>query len=382
MKKKIKTIVIFGTRPEAIKVAPLIERIKRNKNFVLKTAVTGQHRKMLDQVLEIFKLKPEYDLNIMTHEQTLNGIAWNAIKKLEKVFGKEKPDLVLVQGDTTTTAAASLAAFYSGTAVGHIEAGLRTYDRYSPYPEEINRRITDLVTEYYFAPTAGNKNNLLNEGVDEKKIYVTGNTVIDALFEVAGKKLQPENKKLGEITSERLILVTAHRRESHGKPLENIFKAVKRLSKTFPGAAFVFPVHLNPNVKIAADKYLSDSANVFLIPPVSYSDMVWLLKNCYICLTDSGGLQEEAPSLGVPVGVLREKTERPEAVHAGTVKMLGTDTELIFNWTQSLLQNKKQYEKFSKAVNPYGDGRASERIISAIEYNYKLKKEKPSQWKM
>lgn len=383
VKNKIKIMGVFGTRPEAIKMAPLINGLKDNKNFTLKTVVTAQHRKMLDQVLNFFNIKPDYDLNIMIHSQPLHTVISKCVKGLRGIYEKENPDLVLVHGDTATTLASSLAAYYSRIAVGHVEAGLRSYDVFNPFPEEQNRRLTDSLSTFHFAPTGGNRENLLKENISKENIFVTGNTVIDALLQTAKRKLVPENRVLSRLDPlKKVVLVTAHRRENFGSPLREICRGLMKLSREFKDVDFVYPLHLNPNVKQPVERLLSKSKNIFLIPPVSYPDMVWLLKRCCFCFTDSGGIQEEAPALGKPVLVLRKVTERPEAVRAGTVKVIGTDTGKIYNWGYRFLTDIKTYEKFSKAANPYGDGKASARIIDIIEYKFGFKKEKPGQWKM
>ncbi|MFC2061527.1 non-hydrolyzing UDP-N-acetylglucosamine 2-epimerase [Elusimicrobiota bacterium] len=381
MKKKI--IAVFGTRPEAIKMAPVVNELKKRKNLSLKIVVTAQHRKMLDQVLELFKIKPDYDLNIMIESQTLHSITSKCIEGLKKILLKEKPDLVLVHGDTTTTMASSLASFYCKIPVGHVEAGLRSFDPYNPFPEELNRKLTDSVSLYHFAPTEGNCTNLINEGFSRKSIYITGNTVIDTLLETAKKDIQPSLKALRKLDLlKKIILITAHRRENLGKPLKDICMGLKKLSKTYKDVLFVYPVHLNPKVKKTVKAILSEQKNIILIPPVSYSDMVWLMGKCYFCFTDSGGIQEEAPSLGKPVLVLRKVTERPEAVKAGTVKVIGTETKDIYAWGSKLLEDKRLYKKFSKSVNPYGDGKASKRIADIIEYIYGFKTAGFREWKI
>ncbi len=378
-----KIVIVFGTRPEAIKMAPVVNGLKKNKNFILKTVVTGQHRKMLDQALAFFNIKPDYDLNIMLSSQSLHMVISKCITGLRDIYEKEKPDIVLVHGDTTTTLGAALASYYSSIPVGHVEAGLRSLDVFNPFPEEQNRRLTDALCTYHFAPTLKNKENLLKENICKKNIFVTGNTVIDILLETARKKIKPENKILRNIVpSRKVVLVTAHRRENFGNPLKEICRGLKKLSEEFKDVDFIYPLHLNPNVKEPVEKLLKKSKNFMLIPPVSYPDMVWLMKRCYFCFTDSGGIQEEAPSLGKPVFVLRKVTERPEAVASGTVKVIGTDSNRIYKWGKKLLTDNKVYENFSKAVNPYGDGNASKRIINIIEYKFDFIKKKPREWKM
>ena len=383
MSVPIPIIAVFGTRPEALKMAPVIARLKNNKKFNLKTVITAQHRKMLDNVLSLFEIKPNYDLNIMTDNQSLHRIAAKSLSGLKKILDEEKPNMVLVQGDTTTALAASLASCYSRVPVGHIEAGLRSYDNDNPFPEEQNRRVIDCLSSFHFAPTVRNKQNLIKENIPKENIFVTGNTVIDILLETASQNLSPSCKKLRQIKPyEKVVLITVHRRENFGRPLKDIFRGILKLSSRFNEVQFIYPVHPNPNVKETALKMLKGHRNILLLPPVQYSDMVWLLKRCYFCLTDSGGLQEEAPSLGKPVGVLRKVTERPEAVEAGTVEVIGTSSDRIYQWGQRLMQDKSLYKKFSKAVNPYGDGNASKRIVAIIEYKFGLRKKKPGQWKI
>ncbi|MBN2406542.1 MAG: UDP-N-acetylglucosamine 2-epimerase (non-hydrolyzing) [Elusimicrobia bacterium] len=381
MRKK-KILVVFGTRPEAIKMAPVIAELKRRECFGVKSAVTAQHRGMLDQVLDLFGISPEYDLDIMTRSQTLHMIVSRCMEGLRKVYEKEKPDLVLVHGDTTTTLAAALSAYYLMIPAGHVEAGLRSFDMYNPFPEEQNRRLTDSLCTLHFAPTRGNRMNLLGENVAPGSVYVTGNTVIDALKHITSKGLAPENSALRKmLPGRKFVLVTAHRRENFGKPLENICRALKKLSGDFPDLRFVYPVHLNPNVNGTVRKMLGKNGGFLLVPPVSYRDMVWLMKNCHFCFTDSGGIQEEAPSLGKPVLVLRKVTERPEAVAAGTVKVIGTGEEEIYGWGRRILERKEVYRRFSRSVNPYGDGRAAVRTADAIEYWLGLRKKRPGDWK-
>lgn len=366
--KKIKVMTIFGTRPEAIKMAPLVKVLENNEKIESIVCVTAQHRQMLDQVLEIFDIKPDYDLNIMKERQTLVGIATRALEGLDNVIKEAKPDIVLVHGDTSTTFAGSLAAFYNQTAVGHVEAGLRTYDKYSPYPEEINRRVTGVIADMHFAPTERNRQNLLRENTDPKTIYVTGNTVIDALNTTvsADYKFKDETLKNVDWDGKRVIVMTAHRRENLGQPLRNICNAVRHIVNEFEDVEVIYPVHLNPAVRETAYEILGDMERVKLIEPVNADELHNAIKRGYLVLTDSGGLQEEAPSLGKPVLVLRNETERPEAVDAGTVKIAGVEEDVIVSMTRELLNDKAAYEKMAKAVNPYGDGKASERIVAAI----------------
>lgn len=365
----IKVIAVFGTRPEAIKMAPVIHKLKnQNSEFKTIVCVTAQHRHMLDQVLDIFKIKSDYDLNIMQEAQTLYQITTTGLLKLENIYKTEKPDLVLVHGDTTTTLVASLAAFYEKIAVGHVEAGLRSYDKFNPFPEEVNRRIADVLTDLYFVPTKLGSQNLSKEGVGAKNIFVTGNTVIDALFMALKVPHKINNPRLKQFlnTGKRIILITAHRRENWGRPLKNICRAIARIAKNFKEVQIVYPVHLNPQVKDVVYPALGQIKNVVLTEPLDYLDFINLMKESYLVLTDSGGLQEEAPSLGKPVLVLREVTERPEGVEAGTVKVIGTDTEKIVNETSQLLIDEKIYNIMADAVNPYGDGQASQRITDSI----------------
>ncbi len=361
----IKVISIFGTRPEAIKMAPLVKELEKRKEIESIVVVTAQHRQMLDSVLETFNIKPDYDLNIMKQGQTLGDITTRALTGLEEVIKKEKPDIVLVHGDTTTTFAGALAAFYNGTSIGHVEAGLRTYDKYSPYPEEMNRQMVDCMTDMYFAPTLMSKENLLKEGKDESKIYVTGNTAIDAMATTVDENYtHPELEWIK--TNEKMILLTAHRRENLGEPMRNIFKAVKKITDEFNDVKVIYPIHLNPKVREIANEVFKGDDKVHLIEPLEVFDFHNFQNKSYIILTDSGGIQEEAPSLGKPVLVLRDTTERPEGIKAGTLKLVGTDEETIYNETKKLLTDKKEYEKMSKASNPYGDGHASEKIVDAI----------------
>ena len=366
----IKVISIFGTRPEAIKMAPLVKELEKRKEIESIVVVTAQHRQMLDSVLETFNIKPDYDLNIMKQGQTLGDITTRALTGLEEVIKKEKPDIVLVHGDTTTTFAGALAAFYNGTSIGHVEAGLRTYDKYSPYPEEMNRQMVDCMTDMYFAPTLMSKENLLKEGKDESKIYVTGNTAIDAMATTVDENYtHPELKWIKP--NEKMILLTAHRRENLGKPMRNIFKAVKKITDEFNDVKVIYPIHLNPKVREIANEIFDGDNKVHLIEPLEVFDFHNFQNKSYIILTDSGGIQEEAPSLGKPVLVLRDTTERPEGIKAGTLKLVGTDEETIYNETKKLLTDKKEYEKMSKASNPYGDGHASEKIVDAIIEKFK-----------
>lgn len=366
---KIKVMTIFGTRPEAIKMAPLVKELEKNGDKIESVVcVTAQHRQMLDQVLEIFDIKPDYDLNIMKDRQTLVDIAVRALEGLDKVMKEAKPDIVLVHGDTSTTFSGALAAFYNRIAVGHVEAGLRTYDKYFPYPEEINRRITGVIADMHFAPTARNERNLLSESVPKENIFVTGNTVIDALQTTVRDdyEFKDDGLKSMDWNGKKVIVMTAHRRENLGEPLENICRAVKRLVEDFEDIEVVYPVHLNPAVRDTAFSILGGMDRVKLIDPVNADELHNAIKRGYMVLTDSGGLQEEAPSLGKPVLVLRNETERPEAVDAGTVKIAGVDENVIYDMAKELITDKEEYDKMAHAVNPYGDGHASERIVRAI----------------
>lgn len=368
----LKIISVFGTRPEAIKMAPLVKKLANCPLIEAKVCVTAQHREMLDQVLDLFGIVPDYDLDIMKSGQTLSDITCRALKGLEELLAKEKPDMVLVHGDTTTTLSASLAAFYTRIPVGHVEAGLRSGNRYSPYPEEINRSLTGRLAEIHFSPTKGNKENLLAEGIDPSSILVTGNTVIDALLSVVDKNYSFKDARLNAIGKDKkLVLLTAHRRENLGPSMENIFRAVRRLCEADPAVEVVFPVHMNPLVRNAALPILGGHDRIHLIEPLDYEPFANLMDRAYLVLTDSGGIQEEAPALGKPVLVLRTETERPEAVMAGTVKMAGVEEEAIFSMAMELLSSPGAYQAMSRAVNPYGDGKASDRILEAILHHFK-----------
>lgn len=368
-----KILTVFGTRPEAIKMAPLVHALEADKRFDSRVCVTAQHREMLDQVLDLFEIEPDFDLDIMKPDQTLNDVTTSILLGLKPVLESFKPDIVLVHGDTTTTFATSLAAYYKQIEVGHVEAGLRTGNIYSPWPEEGNRKLTSAIARYHFAPTSGSKNNLLNEGVSESVITVTGNTVIDALFWV-GKKLQQDKSLLLSLASafdfldadKKLILVTGHRRESFGGGFERICEALRQIAIMHPQAQILYPVHLNPNVQEPVNRLLNDLSNIFLIRPQQYLSFCYLMERASIILTDSGGIQEEAPSLGKPVLVMRDTTERPEAVDAGTVRLVGTDTQLIVGQVNRLLTDEAEYKKMSLAHNPYGDGKACARILDAL----------------
>lgn len=361
---KIKVLTIFGTRPEAIKMAPLVKELEDRSEVESIVCVTAQHRQMLDQVLDTFSIKPNYDLNIMKQGQTLIDITTRALKSLDKVIKEVKPDIVLVHGDTTTTLAGSLAAFYNQVAVGHVEAGLRTYDKYSPYPEEVNRQVTGIIADIHFAPTENSKENLLKEGKKEDTIYVTGNTAIDALKTTV--KQNYNHEIIENLGNDRMILLTAHRRENLGINMKNMFKAIKRIVDEFEDVQVVYPIHLNPLVRDTANEIFGDNKKVHLIEPLEVLDFHNFLNKSYIIMTDSGGIQEEAPSLGKPVLVLRDTTERPEGIDAGTLKLAGVEEETIYNMTKELLVNKSIYDSMSKASNPYGDGNSSRYIVDAI----------------
>lgn len=367
----MKALTIFGTRPEGIKLAPVIKEFEKHPEIISRVCVTGQHREMLDQVLNLFEINPDFDLDLMRKNQSLFDITARGLQALENVFREEKPDVVLVQGDTTTAFVASLAAYYLKIKIGHVEAGLRTEDKYNPFPEEMNRRLADVLSDFYFAPTQRAEQNLLREGISAKKVFVTGNTVIDALFLVL--RQEPRSKSqlvfsdFGLSTDDsRLILVTGHRRESFGEGFENICQGLKLIAEHNPDVQIVYPVHMNPNVKEPVYRILGGVENVHLIEPLDYAQFVFLMKRTYLILTDSGGIQEEAPSLGKPVLVMRGKTERPEAIAAGTAKLVGTDSKRIFQETQMLLYDQAEYEKMAQAINPFGDGKAAARIVQIL----------------
>ena len=369
--KKIKVMSVFGTRPEAIKMAPLVKELEKRKEIESIVAVTAQHREMLDQVLETFKITPDYDLNIMKQGQTLGDVTTRALQGLEGVIKECKPDIVLVHGDTTTTFAGALAAFYNQVDIGHVEAGLRTYDKYSPYPEEMNRQMVDCMTDMYFAPTKLSKENLLKQNIVENKIYVTGNTAIDAMDTTVDRNYKHE--VIDWVGDSRMILLTAHRRENLGEPMRHIFTAIKRLVDEFEDIKVVYPIHKNPLVREVANEILQGNERVRLIEPLEVFDFHNFQNKSYMIMSDSGGIQEEAPSLGKPVLVLRDTTERPEGIAAGTLKLVGTDEETIYKEAKKLLTDKEAYNKMSKASNPYGDGHASERIADAIIAKYSKK---------
>jgi UDP-N-acetylglucosamine 2-epimerase (non-hydrolysing) len=364
----MKVLTVFGTRPEAIKMAPLVKKMNKDSRIESILCVTAQHREMLDQVMELFELVPDYDLNIMKPNQTISQITSNVLIGLEEILKKEKPDMILVHGDTTTTFASALAGFYQQIKVGHVEAGLRTYDKYSPYPEEMNRILTGNIADIHFAPTERNRQNLLREAIPDDKIFITGNTVIDALLEVANKPYEFENEVLKDIDFEnkRVITVTCHRRENLGENMEHIFSAIKDIAEEFDDTEIIYPVHMNPKVRDIARKILGNTRRIHLIEPLQYQPFVNLMARSYLIITDSGGMQEEAPSLGKPVLVVRKETERPEAIEAGTVKLAGVSRDTIYRMTKELLTDKDAYEKMAHAANPYGDGHACERIIEIL----------------
>lgn len=378
MVKKIKIISIFGTRPEVIKSAPVVKELKNHpKEIKPKVIISAQHRKMADQFLGLFNIRPDYDLNIMRPNQTIFDVTGRCLKRLEDILRKEKPHLILVQGDTTTAFAASLAAYYLKIKVGHIEAGLRTKDKYRPFPEEMNRRLVGVIADLHFAPTNNAKKNLLREGINQKTIFVTGNTVIDSLLDVTKRKYQFKNPIIRRIIykKKKIILVTAHRRESFGKPLESICEALREIADSFD-VEIIYPVHLNPNVQDPVKRILSGIKNIHLIEPLEYEPFVQLMKRSYIVLTDSGGIQEEAPSLGKPVLVMREVTERPEGIKVGTAKLVGMEKARIVYEVSKLLKSKAAYNKMAKAVNPYGDGKSAKRIVKIILNSKRLLLEK------
>ncbi|MBN1890311.1 MAG: UDP-N-acetylglucosamine 2-epimerase (non-hydrolyzing) [Thermoflexales bacterium] len=365
----MKVLSVFGTRPEAVKMAPVVNLLEKHPDrIVSRVCVSAQHRQMLDQVLTLFGIAPAYDLNVMQDSQSPTQVVAAVLSKLEPILQAEKPDWVLAQGDTSTVVAAALAAFYAGSKVGHVEAGLRTYDKYQPFPEEINRRVAGVVADLHFAPTQRARQNLLREGVPDEMILVTGNPVIDALQAVANLPYDPASGPLAAVPwDKRLILVTAHRSENFGRPLEQICLALQEVVQAYAGDVHVvYPVHLNPNVQGPVYRVLGGVPGIMLVDPLDYLPLVYLMKRATLVLTDSGGIQEEAPGLGKPVLVLRELTERPEAVDAGTVRVVGTDRARIVNWTRRLLDDPAEYAEMAQAVNPYGDGHAAQRIVDAL----------------
>jgi UDP-N-acetylglucosamine 2-epimerase (non-hydrolysing) len=365
--RRLPIAVIFGTRPEAIKLAPVIKQLSQYPDQARAVVcVTAQHREMLDQVLGLFDIVPDYDLNVMRPDQTPAEVVGRVLQEVGHVLSKEKPGVALVQGDTTTTFAAALSAFYQRIKVGHVEAGLRTFNKYHPYPEEINRTLTTVLADFHFAPTTTAKQNLLREGIPEAKIFVTGNTVIDALFQIIAKGIYHfEDERLASLDGQ-IILVTAHRRENFGQPLIEICLALKELAERYPQSTIVYPVHLNPHVQETVYPILGDTQNIYLTEPLEYEPFVHLMNKSILILTDSGGIQEEAPSLGKPVLVLRQVTERPEAVEAGTVRLVGTNKEAIVKEAATLLDDQREYERIATKANPYGDGTASEKIVRIL----------------
>ena len=362
-----KVMLVFGTRPEAIKMCPLVNELKKREELQTVVCVTGQHRQMLDMVLEAFDVTPEYDLSIMKDKQTLFDVTTNILNHIKEVLEKEKPDVVLVHGDTSTTFVTALACFYLQIPVGHVEAGLRTYNIYSPYPEEFNRQAVSIISKFNFAPTELSKQNLLKEGKNPESIYVTGNTAIDALkTTVRADYTHPE---LEWAMGSRLIMITAHRRENLGEPMRHMFKAIRRVMDEHPDVKAIYPIHMNPVVREIADEFLGGDDRIHIIEPLDVLDFHNFLSRSYLILTDSGGIQEEAPSLGKPVLVMRDTTERPEGIAAGTLKLVGTEEEIIYNEFSRLLSEKEEYEAMSKASNPYGDGHACERIADILEEN-------------
>lgn len=373
-------MAVFGTRPEAIKMAPLLKKLENKKNYHLVITVTAQHREMLDQVLNLFALEADYDLDIMQPKQTLSEVTARILNNLAAVLEKEKPELLLVHGDTSTTFVSALASFYQQINIAHIEAGLRTHVKYSPFPEEINRQLTGVLADLHFAPTKRAAQNLIKENIEQEKIYISGNTVIDALLSVVDDNYNFQNPVLKEIdfTKKDVLLLTAHRRENLGEPMENIFRAVRDLTAELPNLEVVFPVHLNPLIRELSKKMLADNSRIHLIEPLDYLPFVNLMARSKIVLTDSGGIQEEAPSLAKPVLVLRDTTERPEALEAGTVLKVGTDYQAIYQQSFKLLKDEAEYQKRAAALNPYGDGKAAQRIVNALDHYFGFSQNRPA----
>ncbi|MCQ6274611.1 UDP-N-acetylglucosamine 2-epimerase (non-hydrolyzing) [Bacillus sp. V3B] len=373
-------MTIFGTRPEAIKMAPLVLELQKHpEHFESIVTVTAQHRQMLDQVLSIFEIVPDYDLNIMKDRQTLIGVTTRALEGLDKVMKEVKPDIVLVHGDTSTTFVASLAAFYNQITVGHVEAGLRTWNKYSPFPEEMNRQLTGVIADLHFSPTSKSADNLIQENKQKDRIFITGNTAIDALKTTV--KEEYSHEVLDSVGDDRLILLTAHRRENLGEPMRNMFRAIKRIVEEHSDIKVVYPVHMNPAVREVADEILGNDSRIQLIEPLDVIDFHNFASRAHLILTDSGGVQEEAPSLGVPVLVLRDTTERPEGIEAGTLKLAGIEEETIYSLAKELLTNSNEYERMTKAANPYGDGEASRRICEAIRFHFNQTDQRPDEYK-
>lgn len=377
-----KIMFVFGTRPEAIKMAPLVKAVEAAEDLEPLVVVTAQHREMLDQVLELFDVKPSYDLNLMKPGQSLTDITAGVLRGIERIVIKEKPDLVLVHGDTTTTFAGALASFYQQVPIGHVEAGLRSGNMYSPFPEEANRRLTGALTRIHLAPTPQARENLLREGINPDIIYTTGNTVIDALMMTIKDDytFDDDLQKALDVPG-RKVLLTTHRRENLGQPMVQIFRAIRKLHERFPDVHFYFPVHLNPKVRALAKEALSDQERVHMFEPLDYAPFANLINRMDLVLTDSGGLQEEAPAIGKPVLVLRDNTERPEAVEAGTVRLVGADTQLIYDTVETLFTDEEEYARMEHAVNPYGDGKACERIVAAIKHYLGLADDRPQDWR-
>lgn len=380
--RNIRIMSVFGTRPEAIKMAPLVRELAGREGFESLCCLTGQHREMLDSVMEIFRLRADYDLNIMQKQQTLSSITTRALLGMESVLDEAKPDLILVHGDTSTTFAGALAAFYHKIPVGHVEAGLRTYDRYSPFPEEMNRTLVSDIAALHFSPTAANADNLRKEAV-RGEIFITGNTVIDAMKTTvrADYRFTTEALNALDFNGKKIIALTCHRRENYGQPMRDIFRAVREIVRTHPEVEVVYPVHLSPAVRDCAREELGGAERIHLIDPVDVEEMHNLMARCNFVMTDSGGLQEEAPAMGKPVLVLRRETERPEAVAAGTVKLAGVEYDNIVRLANALLEQPEEYEKMARAVNPYGDGNACRRIADAIEWHFGLRNEKPADFR-
>jgi len=381
---KIKIAMIFGTRPETIKIFPIILQIKKYPHLIdYRIIVSGQHREMLDQMLKIFQINPDYDLNIMEQGQSLSNITNNNLLGIEKILKKEKPSMVLVQGDTTTTFAGALAAFYQKIRIGHVEAGLRTHNKYYPFPEEVNRHLTSILADLHFSPTRQSRENLLSEGVKREDIFICGNTVIDSLLLMIKEnyKFREPLLKNKKILEKKIILVTMHRRENWGEPLRETCRAINKIIDEHSDTSVIFPLHKNPEISRNVKEILQNRKNILLLDTLDYDDMINLMSKSYIILTDSGGIQEEAPYLGKPVLVLRDETERPEAVKAGVVKLIGTDEERICSEVDSLLNSREKYMEMSKSINPYGDGKASERIVKKILYNFNLIDQSPDEFK-